>query len=256
VDDEELEGIRCDVRTLRTDLGLDLESKNKKDLSDEEKRNKLNSDKDIKKTISNRTCDQNDVLTKFDGTSTINAYFSTKVSSNQDSFTDNKNVDKVDNRRDGNSDDTGECKSDSRIDASTTHTAPPHTNTTHPSPPVTEGVDSIDGLESVDGLDVTMFTPSILLLVDEIAALEKDILKRHTDITAAQVISLIFLLFFFFSSSSSSSSLLVFFFYSLSLLIFLSLTRVLPSVLSLAFFILNLSTSLFDFIFRPLTSII
>ena len=40
MDDKELEGIRSDVRTLRTDLGLDLESKNKKDLGDEEKRNK------------------------------------------------------------------------------------------------------------------------------------------------------------------------------------------------------------------------
>ena len=33
--------------------------------------------------------------------------------------------------------------------------------------------------------DVEMFTPSILLLVDEIAALEKDILKSHTDVAVA-----------------------------------------------------------------------
>lgn len=206
MDDKELEGIRSDVRTLRTDLGLDLESKNKKDLGDEEKRNKLNSDKEMKKAISTMSVKQNDdIRTKFDGTSTINAYFSAEVSSNQDCFTDNKNINKVDIKRDGNSDDKSDDKNDLRIDVSAAHTTP-----------VTEGdldlnLESVRGgepysLESVDGLDVTMFTPSILLLVDEIAALEKDVLKRHTDFTASQVISFFFFFFLFLFIFSNSHS--------------------------------------------------
>lgn len=251
--DGELEGIRSDVRTLRTDLGLDLESKKKKDLGDEEKRNKLNSDKEIKKAISTMSVKQNDdIYSKNNGRSTINAYFSAKVSSNQDSLTNNKNTDKDDNKSDGNSDD----KSDSRIDVSAAHTTP-----------ITVGdldlnLESVGGgepysLESVDGLDVTMFTPSILLLVDEIAALEKDILNRHTDITAAQVISFsCYFLFFIYIlllplTLTLTLSLPLPFALTPALNLTLAFTLVLPSVPSLLFnplFSFNSSFSIHQFL--------
>lgn len=54
-----------------------------------------------------------------------------------------------------------------------------------------------DECECEYDFNVEMYTPSILLLVDEIAALEKDILKRHTDAAAAvaatQVLTLLLL---------------------------------------------------------------
>ena len=210
-----MEGIRSDVRTLRTDLGLDLESEKKKDgkeTDDEKKRKKLNSDVKMENAMSIMTVKNSIMRTTYPGTTTVGDYYCGKVSSNEDCFTSDKNVDKVDIESDGSSGDKSECKkckSNSRIDVSAAHAVLPHTNITHPSPTATltegdldlnlesvkgwepcsiDGLDSLGSMEGVDGLDVTMYTPSILLLVDEIAALEKDILKRHTDITAAQVI--------------------------------------------------------------------
>ena len=237
VDNDELEGIRKDVRTLRTDLGLNLESKDKTKDEKEEKETKgikakLNSNIEKKKVAiiahdgkidsSNSNSDMtlmlngdNIIATKKEeergvSVSTINTYFGSSgiLSLSQDNLNDDNNSNKCALQSDNKYDNVNvnENENNCRNEGVTADTATQCNEDTTPLlTPTTELHENQDlelNLESKrdhspDRFDdeceydfnVEMFTPSILLLVDEIAALEKDILKRHTDVAAAIAVS-------------------------------------------------------------------
>ena len=156
VDNDELEGIRNDVRTLRTDLGLNLEFKNKTEDEEEGKEKKgmkvkLNSNME-KKKIS---------LIAYDG--------KIDSSSNSDSDVTHQNGDNIIATKVKEESTTTELNEGLELNLESRGDRSP---------------DGFDDEREFD-INVEMFTPSILLLVDEIAALEKDILKRHTDVTIA-----------------------------------------------------------------------
>jgi hypothetical protein len=198
VDNEELESIRSDVRALRTDLGLD------------QKEEDTMESKTIMGDVNTKSCETGELMssngcntksseidtkmvesrTKSDRMSTIDAYFTANIMNTSCGETNRRQRSPFPDRETAHS-------SSSSSSSSGTHTPrdfAANNNTGKSVKKENNGsvpYDDFDEFEKYDlpsfgmeglGLGLNLFTPSILLLVDEIAALEKDILDRQTDI--------------------------------------------------------------------------
>lgn len=218
MDNEELEGIRSDVRALRTDLGLD----SKKDDTAETKT--------IIDDISAKSCEKEAVIssaecdtksreidtkmveshTKSGRMSTIDAYFTANImNTNMNCSESNKKQRSPFPERETAH--THSNSSNNNISNSGIQTPKDETTADCTDKSVKKenngsvSYDNFDDFEKFDypsfgmeglglGLDLglNLFTPSILLLVDEIAALERDLLDRQTDINNKVSKSVIF----------------------------------------------------------------
>jgi hypothetical protein len=204
VDNEELESIRSDVRALRTDLGLDQKKEETveiKTITDD-----INTKSGENEAImSNAECNSksSEIDTKMVEShtnsgrmSTIDAYFTANIMNLICSDSNKKSRSPFPDRETTN-----------HTNSRSTHTPKhdPANNSTFKSANTENNIsipyNDFDDFENFDipsgmvglglGLGLNLFTPSILLLVDEIAALEKDLLDRQTDINNKVLLLLI-----------------------------------------------------------------
>lgn len=200
MDNDELESIRSDVRALRTDLGLDPkedETAETKTIMDDVRTKSCEMGADMSSVeCSTKSCEVDTKMveshTKSGRMSTIDAYFTANIMNMNNCSESNKKQRSPFPERET----THSSSNDSN---SGIHTPKDDTATDCTNKSVKKenngsvSYDNFDNFEKFDypsfgmeglGLDLglNLFTPSILLLVDEIAALEKDLLDRQTDI--------------------------------------------------------------------------
>jgi hypothetical protein len=195
VDNEELESIRSDVRALRTDLGLDQKKEENVEINaitDDVSTKRCENEAAMSSSECNPKSSEIDTKmvesrTKSGRMSTIDAYFTTNIISLSCGETNRKSRSPFPDREtthNNNSSSTLTPKDDT-ANNSTVKSVKTENNRSiqHSDYDEFEKFDFPAGMEGLGlGLGLNLFTPSILLLVDEIAALEKDILDRQTDI--------------------------------------------------------------------------
>jgi hypothetical protein len=204
VDNEELESIRSDVRALRTDLGLDQKKEELeiKTISDHISTNSCVNESVISSAECNAKSSEIDTKTveshtKSGRMSTIDAYFTANIMNLNCSDSNKKSRSPFPDRETTHNTNSSRTQTPKDDNANSTFKSSNTENN------ISIPYNDFDEFEKFDfpsgmvglglGLGLNLFTPSILLLVDEIAALEKDLLDRQTDINNNKVLLLLIL---------------------------------------------------------------
>jgi hypothetical protein len=202
VDNEELESIRSDVRALRTDLGLDQKKEELeiKTISDHISTNSSKNEAVLSSAECNAKSSEIDTKmveshTKSGRMSTIDAYFTANIMNLNCSDSNKKSRSPFPDRE------TTHNTNSSRTQTPKDDTANSTLKSANTENDISIPFNDFDEFEKFDfpsgmvglglGLGLNLFTPSILLLVDEIAALEKDLMDRQTDINNKALLLLI-----------------------------------------------------------------